>query len=112
MMNEQNYQEATLEMSLMVDRFMKEMKIDKVETINRVTLRNLFDKVIVNGTDVPELDKPIVSRIGDLALKDAPEVINSEDIMKYFDLRKLEEIFDQVFGNQNGKEEGDKKDDL
>jgi hypothetical protein len=89
-------QEGADETEEQIREVIKQMGIDKQETITRETFKAFFTKLILQGEEVPEEEKAIfdklIQRVADLA----PESFPTKDISQYVEMSKITNILNDI----------------
>jgi hypothetical protein len=95
-LNSTTAQEGADETEEQIREVIKQMGIDKQETITRETFRAFFTKLILQGEEVPEEEKAIFDKLIDRVAAQAPESFPTKDISQYVEMTKITNILNDI----------------
>jgi len=93
---DENAQDAKDETEEQIRETMKQMGLDKAETISRETFREFFSKLILQGEDVPQDEKEIFDKLIVRVAEKAPETFPTKDISKYVEMQEITNILNEI----------------
>lgn len=116
-------QESKDETEEQIRETMKQMGLDKAETITRETFREFFSKLILQGEEVPQDEKEIFDKLIVRVADKAPESFPTKDISKYVEMQEITNILNEImaesgidpkaamdqFGNMGEEGEGEEE---
>ena len=92
----ENAQDAKDETEEQIRETMKQMGLDKAETISRETFREFFSKLILQGEEVPQDEKEIFDKLIVRVAEKAPETFPTKDISKYVEMQEITNILNEI----------------
>jgi len=92
----ENAQDAKDETEEQIRETMKQMGLDKAETISRETFREFFSKLILQGEEVPQDEKDIFDKLIVRVAEKAPETFPTKDISKYVEMQEITNILNEI----------------
>ena len=92
----ENAQDAKDETEEQIRETMKQMGLDKAETISRETFREFFSKLILQGEEVPQDEKEIFDKLIVRVAEKAPESVPTKDISKYVEMQEITNILNEI----------------
>ena len=93
---DENAQDAKDETEEQIRETMKQMGLDKAETISRETFREFFSKLILQGEEVPQDEKDIFDKLIVRVAEKAPETFPTKDISKYVEMQEITNILNEI----------------
>ena len=93
---DENAQDAKDETEEQIRETMKQMGLDKAETISRETFREFFSKLILQGEEVPQDEKEIFDKLIVRVAEKAPETFPTKDISKYVEMQEITNILNEI----------------
>ena len=94
--NSTTAQEAADETEEQIREVIKQMGIDKQETITRETFKTFFTRLILQGEEVPEEEKAIFDKLIERVAAKAPESFPTKDISKYVEMSEITNILNEI----------------
>lgn len=75
------------ELERAVNQTVKQMGLDKNETMDRATFRKLFTKVVLQDEELPESEMNLFDKLIEKVINNAPETFPTSEVNKYIDIQ-------------------------